>query len=122
MKTFTKKLKNISLLAALAFAGIAHGALVPQVNFVELSFDELGVPANEADRFTIVPCQGCEAQTVRLTAATVYRIDGHRSAPVTFRDFRDTVRSAEDKDGLLFYVGYAPDTNQVAELVLDAGE
>ena len=121
MKTqVIKTMKTVTFTAALLISGLTSAALVPVTNVVELDSAAIGVPAHEADRITVIPCGGCDAETVRLTTATVYRIGGSEASPVSFREFREAARLA-GKD-TLFYVVYTAATNQVTEVVIAGAE
>ncbi len=113
---------TIFALLALTVSGIAAAALDPLIYVVELAYDNAPVPAHEADRLIVKPCNSCEPVTVRFSTATAYRPAGFNSTAVALADFSQAVRQVENKDALLFYVRYDANTSLVTDLVMSGAE
>jgi len=111
------RIKIVFALVGLLAATVATAALEPITEVLELAASDVRVPANEASRIKVVPCEGCEARTVRVNGNTIYRV-GVKGQPVTLREFRAAAADAQSDELGLIYVTYSVDNGVVTELVV----
>ena len=107
------KYRLIASLAALLFAAPAWTDYNEAAYEVEAPFMQL--PAGIAGSVIVRECAGCQQFTHRVTANTVYRLNGTR----TTLERLQTMLPAALEQGGVFVVGYDIETRNVSFIALD---
>lgn len=113
MKTI---IQRIALVAALMLAQPAIAQIVTVVDAVETSPSSMILPGTTSGMLTFNACTGgCEDdfRRVRLTAETVFTVDGK---PVKFSDFRREFANTRQNSDSYALVSYATNTNTVTRI------
>jgi hypothetical protein len=80
----------IALSLAAAGAQAQGHTLKPLERSYELELADIVLPGSIAGSVIVTPCEECDAATHRVSAATIYVLNGQ---PVTFEEFIDTAQS-----------------------------
>lgn len=117
------KFKWIFVITALAVSGLASGALERIEEGMELTLDQVRLPAHTADQLTVDACSSCESFVLKVDSATRYlqRAEGGDQA-LTHQAFRAAARAAKRSlDETPVIVFYKPATRTVTRVILITG-
>ncbi|HJP04871.1 MAG: hypothetical protein CL799_09095 [Chromatiales bacterium] len=117
------KFKWIFVITALAVSGLAFGALERIEDGMELTLDQVRLPAHTADQLTVNGCDGCDQFVLKVDAATryIHRVGGHDQA-LTHPAFQRAARAAKRTlDETPIIVFYKPATRTVTRVILITG-
>ncbi|MDP6437534.1 MAG: hypothetical protein QF790_07750 [Gammaproteobacteria bacterium] len=115
--------KWILAITALAVSGLASGALERIEEGMELTLDQVRLPAHTADQLTVDACADCDQFVLKVDAATRYiqRTDNHDQA-LSHQAFRQAARAAKRSlDETPVLVFYKPATRTVTRVILITG-
>lgn len=117
--------RTIHKTAILLFATLALLANVAQATRViaqnedayELSLGEVSLPSSEAGTVIFKACDDCKTQSMRVTATTIYQVDGRT---VTLEDLTKAAEDLRKRDGgtskTIVYVFYDIKSRRVNRL------
>lgn len=108
-----------ALVAACALAGTAsaHYRILEKIeDSYELALDSVTLPGSTAGSIIFTPCSGCNVQSLRVSAATRYFVNGTELAFADFEREADAIRAALDERDAGVGVFYDIETRYVKRI------